>query len=387
MSSTLLRDTRSRSAARRAGTWRTSISGASARQWLARLTWAYVAVVFVACLVLWTLADRWWPATLFLFGPRWILLLPLAALVPSAAVLRRRLLAPLLVAALIVLVPTMGLRLGWGSWLEGPDGGALRVVTLNAGGSEALGFELPFRARDWNADIVAIQECGSSLASVVRDIPDWYHHVDGQLCVLSRHPIDTSRAISWDDLAGAREQGLGGSSHAAEYSITTPGGSVRVVNLHLETARKGLEGAFDLDFGRISANLTLRAAESRRMRDWIGEDAEAVIIVGDFNMPIESAIYRRDWSDFRNAFSDIGVGFGATRDNGWIQVRIDHVLTGSAWTATRAVVGPVVGVDHRPVIVDLARADASSVSTHAQPRASAHAPHRGISRTYASRAR
>jgi len=42
-----------------------------------------------------------------------------------------------------------------------------------------------------------------------------------------------------------------------------------------------------------------------------------------------------DWSDFRDAFSDGGVGFGYTE---WQQVRkipvgvrIDHVLTGPGW--------------------------------------------------------
>ena len=350
-------------------------------RWLARGTWAYLALSGIAWLVLWTLADRWWPATLLLFGPRWLLLLPLAVLLPAALALRRTLLAPLAGAALIVLFPVMGLRLGWRSWLDEADAGpALRVVTLNAGGSDALGLELPHRIRDWSADIVALQECGSALAGTIRGTPDWHHHVDGPLCVVSRFPIGEARAVSWDDLAGAREQGLGGSSHAAEYSIATPYGAVRLVNVHLETARKGLEGVFELDFDRVGANATLRAAESRRIRDWLGATESTLVIVGDFNMPVESAIYHRDWSDFRNAFSKAGTGFGATRDNGWIQVRIDHVLTGDAWRPTRAVVGPVLGLDHRPVIVDLGSAGAPTRTAHAQPRTTSRAPHRGIER-------
>jgi len=86
--------------------------------------------------------------------------------------------------------------------------------------------------------------------------------------------------------------------------------------------------------------------------------------VGDFNMPVESAIYRQDWSEFRNAFSQAGIGFGMTRDNGWIQVRINHILIGSQWRPRRVVGGPVVGLDHRPVIADLGWAGPSAPSAN-----------------------
>jgi hypothetical protein len=35
--------------------------------------------------------DGWWPTTLFMFGPRWVLGLPFLLLVPLAAVWARRL--------------------------------------------------------------------------------------------------------------------------------------------------------------------------------------------------------------------------------------------------------------------------------------------------------
>jgi vancomycin resistance protein VanJ len=328
---------------------------AAVARWLGRGSWGYLAATAIAWVVLWTLSDRWWPATLFLFGPRWVLLLPLVALLPAAVVLRASLLAPLLAAAAIVLVPVMGLQAGWRSWLgaRGPAP-SLRIVTLNTGGSEAVALELPFLLDHWRADIVALQECGRGVRDAVRGVvAGWHAHVDDQLCLLSRYSTRDARGIRSDDLAAAREAGLGGSSQATIYVIETPERPIRVVNLHLETPRKGIEGALQLGVRRISENTALRATESRRTREWLGSGESSLIVVGDFNMPVESAIYRRDWSEFRNAFSEAGVGFGATRDNGWIQVRIDHVVTGPAWRARRAVVGPVTGVDHRPVIVDL----------------------------------
>lgn len=330
------------------------VSRAAATRWLVRLSWGYLAAVVIACVVLWTLSERWWPATVFLFGPRWILLLPLAVLVPVAVALRASLLLPLTAAAAIILVPVMGLRLGWRSWLGGDDAGAsLRVVTLNTGASQALGLELPFRLDAWRADIVALQECGTILREDVQRIQGWHHHVAGQLCLISRYPIREASVTNWDDLAGAREAGIGGSGQAVQYTIDTPQRPIRFVNLHLETAREGLQGVFDLDFKRVAENRIIRAIESGRTRGWIGTADPSVLIAGDFNMPVESTIYRKYWSEFRNAFSEAGTGFGMTKDNGWIQVRIDHILTGAEWRPRRAVVGPVVGLDHRPVIADL----------------------------------
>ena len=49
----------------------------------------YLIVIGAVWLLLWLLADRWWPATILAFGPRWIYGLPLVVLVPMAAGGRR----------------------------------------------------------------------------------------------------------------------------------------------------------------------------------------------------------------------------------------------------------------------------------------------------------
>ena len=75
--------------------------------------------------------------------------------------------------------------------------------------------------------------------------------------------------------------------------------------------------------------------------------------MGDFNLPVESAIYRRSWGSFHNALSETGLGLVPTKHTRWHGVRIDHVLAGPGWQAIRAWVGPGLGGDHRPVIADL----------------------------------
>ena len=72
-----------------------------------------------------------------------------------------------------------------------------------------------------------------------------------------------------------------------------------------------------------------------------------------FNTPVESRIMRRHWGHLTNAFSVAGTGFGTTKHNGWIRVRIDHVLASDDWHVERVQLGRETYSDHRPVVVDL----------------------------------
>ena len=59
---------------------------------LTGLSVAYAVTALGLCLLLHLAGDRWWPATLLLYAPRWPWAVPLGALVPAAALARRRLL-------------------------------------------------------------------------------------------------------------------------------------------------------------------------------------------------------------------------------------------------------------------------------------------------------
>jgi len=74
-------------------------------------------------------------------------------------------------------------------------------------------------------------------------------------------------------------------------------------------------------------------------------------------LPVESTIYRANWGSCRNAFSSVGHGFGWTRVLPHFSLRIDHVLSCGGWRPLHAMVGPDLGSDHLPLIVDLARKD------------------------------
>ena len=75
--------------------------------------WLYLAAIIGLWIIVRETGDRWWLATVFLFGPRWICLLPLLPLVVAATLACHRALWILLLTAWVILFPLMGLCLPW----------------------------------------------------------------------------------------------------------------------------------------------------------------------------------------------------------------------------------------------------------------------------------
>ena len=145
----------------------------------------------------------------------------------------------------------------------------------------------------------------------------------------------------------------GGAGYVVRFLLDGPRGPIRAANLHLETPRKGFEGLMAGDRRRMQNNTEIRGIESKLARAWVDTGSGPLVVLGDFNTPVESVFFRESWGDLADAFSVAGTGFGMTKHNGWIRVRIDHVLTSDEWHVDRAQVGDETFSDHRPLIVDL----------------------------------
>lgn len=313
------------------------------------LSVVYVVALAAAAVLLWWGGDRWWPGTILLFGPRWVLGLPFLVLVPLAAWLAPRRLFALALGAVVYLVPLMGLRVG----LPRPAGESdLVILTLNV--ASGLGLEVPLVelvARS-GADLVAIQECPHRLRDPMRLVVEGYGvHSYMSLCFLSKLPFvvgDQSGQVAaqLDTVTGA----------SVRYDVeVAPGEILSFTNVHLPTPRSGLElirmGRIGEGVEELTRYRRLRTEAARSARRVADGGRGANVVVGDFNAPPESRIQREVWGDLRNAWSIAGLGFGHTRFSGWIRARIDHVLVDEGWTVVRASVDPDVGSDHRAVRV------------------------------------
>jgi len=311
--------------------------------------WTYLAGALLSALGLWLLGDVWWPFTVLLFGPRWLLLVPAAPLALAAALLRPRLLLPVLVGLALVLGPVMGYRIGWRGWVGGEAPGTLRVITFNVdGGANPRAAEIPAELAKLEPDVVVLQECPEALAVSGAGWQGWTIRRDRSLCLASRFPVDSVLTL---ETVETRSEGMTGMGFL--YWLRTPAGVVRLGNIHLETPRKGLEPLRGTgEVANLVRNIMLRDVGSRRVSRWLaGQQAD--IVAGDFNLTVESVIYRRYWSECPDAFSRVGRGFGWTRVLLRFAARIDHVLACGSWRPVSARVGPDLGSDHLPLIVDL----------------------------------
>ena len=205
--------------------------------------------------------------------------------------------------------------------------------------------------------MAALQECDPQVAAAAdawkKD--GWQVHREASQCLLSRFPI---RKVEVLDPTEIRRRG--GNGAAVHYLLDAPNGTLAIANLHLQTVRDGLDEVIHRAWrgsAAMAANTAARDFESGRIRAWIDErrGTNGTIVVGDFNMPVESAVYRRHWSSLKNAFSRAGFGLGWSKRTRWHGVRIDHVLFSDELDCAGAGVGPDAGSDHRPVVVRLLR--------------------------------
>jgi endonuclease/exonuclease/phosphatase (EEP) superfamily protein YafD len=319
--------------------------------WAAVVGYLVVALVSAACL--WLLADRWWAATVLLFGPRWVLILPLAVLLPAVALLDRPLLVPLALATLVVLGPVVGLRTGWRQPLVPPDPTRdIRLMSFNTEGGRGLAWAPAQVLEALEVDIAAFQECRQDLADAIAALGGWHTDARDGACLASQFPIISVAQMDRSAFVAARGGGL-----VVTYRLDVGGREVRVTNIHLETPREGLELLLAGRVGEAAPTLEgsslLRTFEHRFAQRWVDTLPAPRLVLGDFNSPPESPMFRDHWGDWQNAFSRLGRGLGGTRMNGWIRARIDHILADTAWTVVRSSLGPDLGSDHLPILADL----------------------------------
>lgn len=330
-----------------------------AKRTLELACWVCLAVTVVAWLMIALLGDRWWLATVVAFAPRWLWLGPPLALAIPAIAWRRRALTPLVLAVAVVLIPIMGFNVAGSKTPSGMQ--SLRVLTCNIDGDKFNVPALKALLRDAKPDLVFFQECEDEDDAIRPLLPEGFQFVRvDELAVASRYPVKLESFHRWQ--AGARRAMYDG----LHCVVTLPGGPLPVCCIHLLTPRWGLSEV--LDRKRVVAPersdslqraIEVRTQESASVAEWLAGLPGPAIIAGDFNMPPDSAIFRRYWAAHGNAFSQTGLGYGCTKMTPLFGLtyglRIDHILLDPPWQTARCWVGPDVGSDHLPLLADLAR--------------------------------
>jgi endonuclease/exonuclease/phosphatase (EEP) superfamily protein YafD len=313
----------------------------------------YGLVVVASWLVIELLTDRVWLGTLAAFGPRWVVaipLLPLTLLVAVTATGRRAaaLLGVIGLTGVVVLVGVMDFRAGLGRAADNPLR-RMRVMTYNLGAASVTGEAIDRLLKREGVDVAALQECPFYDYSLAR--LGWNFFYGGNLCLVSRYPFSVPDVTDPDSVWTRN------TSEPLRFVVEAPTGRFQLLNVHLGTIRGGL-GALSAQGWRGLPQFAVNREEARResetARERTHRSAEPLVVAGDFNLPVESAIYRAHWGDLKNAFSTCGRGLGHTKFTSLFGIRIDHVLTSEHWVCTDArVLANLLGGDHAPLVVDL----------------------------------
>ena len=321
----------------------------------------FVAIV-VATILLWAVSERTWWGSIFTFLPRHPFLVAPVLLLMASLVADRWSLFVNCASIAVVVGPLMGGHFSVASLLapKTPEP-ALTLISCNMEyfqpGVEDVFREIAGRA----PDIVAFQEAVGGWEFFPRYFPGWHIVHEDQFWIGSRFPVHRLDRCNTGDFP--HQTGL-------SVRIDAPAGPFILHDVHLTTPRYGfikvnLHSVLDGSGSRFLEAYNLhRESEAEKVRAYVDRiDASAenvglpVLVVGDFNTPSVSNLFRAAWFGFADAFETAGLGFGYTapcaHERYWFDdvpwVRIDHILTDEHWAVSRIDVGHSRGSDHRLV--------------------------------------
>lgn len=181
----------------------------------------------------------------------------------------------------------------------------------------------------------------------VFDTDDWQTLCDSGLCVVSKFPLEVEQTLS-------RNMFQGYGNFAIFYRVKLPERNLLLANVHLETPRPALESLIHLSPDSTAMQLRQqdRELQATIIADWAVSQQEALVIGGDFNMPVLSPIYQQYFSFLGNALSEKSQQMVRyTKYTRWHGIRIDHQLYRGDLTPLDATVLRLRSGDHRPVLV------------------------------------
>lgn len=326
---------------------------------------AVVAMLYGICFVVWRLLvssplyARWWPLQVSEIFWVWAFV-PLPFLMVAGVVLRSRWLW------VGILVPLLWFSGEYASLFLPPasavaqatvSGATIRVMTFNTWNKYKRDGEFAAAVRQWQPDVIALQEINPRFGSDLKDLVDeWPYQLRAEwgtranIAFLSKFPIlsvETERdwqgcdcmdaVVSWHDQA---IRVIVVDMRSPRYDI-----NLRGVVPHID--------GFNAESQVLSFGALMRRIETRN---------KPLIVLGDFNTTErQEGYYELYAAGLEDAHAAAGWGLGFTYPApysriGWLPVsliRIDHIFYGAAWQANQVWTTPLMGSDHQTVIADL----------------------------------
>lgn len=326
------------------------------------LAWAYALGLVLVALGMYFIGERWWLTTLCLYLPRlgWILPWPVVVLLLFLVGERRLGVVFTGLVPLFVVLVLMGYRVH--GIAHEPQ--ALRLMTWNTffgrNGTDDIYEDVQLE----QPDIFVSQATGQRTRDLFRLKPAGYQlSNDGEFMIASKLPIidkEIPPMIDHDHPAAW-----------ARYTVQSKDGPVDVFVMHPRSPRDGVEEARGSGFrsrlrdlgllgqsvGLVARNTALREKQVGSLTEAVRRATHPVLIAGDTNLPTLSWLYRHSLGALgvRDAFDEVGSGFGYTFPAKVPWMRIDRVLASAPFRFLRVRDGGKLESDHRYVVADLAR--------------------------------
>jgi endonuclease/exonuclease/phosphatase family metal-dependent hydrolase len=236
-----------------------------------------------------------------------------------------------------VLFPIMGLSVSSSRSASQP----VRIASYNVFWGHGDRTKLFDEIAAMPVDIFVSQASFGSMGEKLKErFPDRNVRQEGELLIMTRFPI---RKVDVPPALPDQTDVL-----FVKYVVETPAGDLRIYNVHPFSPRHALFADEE-----TAANITHREQQIAAAVAAARSDVPPFIIIGDTNLPPLSSIARRHFDGLKDAFDEVGFGFGYTFPARRPWMRIDRALGSDGVRFLDVRVAPRGISDHRTLFVDL----------------------------------
>ena len=333
----------------------------TAAKWVTWVSWGHFAVMWGLIALIHGVSENWWLGTAVVYLPRAPWVIPALILIPTSVGWGWKPFVINLAAGLLALGPVMNWQSG-GFFRPTVDREAYRLTVVSCNvQSFRPKFDLVVNELNRiDPDVVLFQEAFEDHALLATVFDGWNVHRVDEYMVASKLPL---KFISTTFVPGFERV------TAVRYEVETPLGPVAVFNVHQTSPRRSLtqlkpwSPIIGSGIETVEQETTLRDVEAMRTRAFTAPEGltQPVVIVGVFNMPNDSSLFRKHWGSLQDAYALSAVGYGYTSpcsegklwpgNTPWAQV--DHILASDGWQVERCWIGKSAGSDHRLIAAQL----------------------------------
>ena len=204
-----------------------------------------------------------------------------------------------------------------------------------------------------NPDILGTQEHYVGVSGMKRDYPFKFlfskdKNSEFGSAIFSKYPIINKQSVDFPQ---------DGNNNAIFVDIVKNKDTLRIFNVHFQSLniKPGIRDLKEADskklIGRIGHGFKLQQKQAEMMMLEVEKSPYKTLVIGDFNNTAFSYIYKLvKGTRFKDAFLEVGNGFGKTFNLSYFPLRIDFLMIDKSIEIESFEIFPVQYSDHFPIM-------------------------------------